>query len=401
MMKVLVLSHMYPNTANEVGGIFIQQQVKALEELGVDVKVVSPKPWTPFPINCLTEKWREYDKIPIQVTREGIQIYYPRYLTFPRKFSFHTSGTRMYWGIRGLVHRIKKDFGFDLIHAHVALPDGYAAYRLAQRFGKPFIVSIHGQDLQVTVNMGDTYIEKLDQVFQASAVVHVVSNKLKNIATEVLGYKSKIKVIPNGVKESLILQEKELNASTKLSDKSNTTLLSVSNLIPSKGIDLNIMAVSRLLGEFPSLNYKIVGEGAQFKELKGLAQKEGISDSVEFLGELSHDNVIGEMRKADIFALPSWKEGFGVVYLEAMSQAKPVVGCRGEGVEDFVEQKKTGLLVEPKDVDSLTWAIRYLMNNPDEASEMGKRARKVVRENYTWQKNAEKTISLYKEVLDG
>jgi len=89
-----------------------------------------------------------------------------------------------------------------------------------------------------------------------------------------------------------------------------------------------------------------------------------------------------------------------VVYIEAMACGKPVIGCKGEGIEDFVEDGKTGLLVKSKDVDSLAKAIDYLLNNPDEAKAMGERARKMVLENYTWEKNAEKTIKVYQEVLN-
>jgi glycosyltransferase involved in cell wall biosynthesis len=65
-----------------------------------------------------------------------------------------------------------------------------------------------------------------------------------------------------------------------------------------------------------------------------------------------------------------------------------------------VEDKKTGLLVQPKNVDSLVEAIDYLLSNPDKAKEIGERARKLVLDNYTWEKNAEKTIKVYQEVLN-
>jgi teichuronic acid biosynthesis glycosyltransferase TuaC len=104
--------------------------------------------------------------------------------------------------------------------------------------------------------------------------------------------------------------------------------------------------------------------------------------------------------KADIFSLPSLNEAFGVVYIEAMACGKPVIGCKGEGIEDFVDDKITGLLVKPKDVDSLAKALDFLLSNPDEAKAIGERARKLVMKNYTWAKNAEKTISLYQGVLE-
>jgi teichuronic acid biosynthesis glycosyltransferase TuaC len=106
------------------------------------------------------------------------------------------------------------------------------------------------------------------------------------------------------------------------------------------------------------------------------------------------------MAACDIFTLPSWNEGFGIVYLEAMACGKPVIGCQGEGIEDFVEHGRTGLLAKPKDVDSLFEALEFLISRPHEAEAMGVQARKLVFENYTWAKNAEKIIKLYEEVIN-
>ena len=107
------------------------------------------------------------------------------------------------------------------------------------------------------------------------------------------------------------------------------------------------------------------------------------------------------MAACDIFTLPSWSEGFGVVYLEAMATGRPVIGCEGEGIEDLVEQGKTGLLVKPKCVDSLVEALDFLLSYPEEARAMGERARKLVIENYTWGTNASKMIEVYRGILDG
>ncbi len=106
------------------------------------------------------------------------------------------------------------------------------------------------------------------------------------------------------------------------------------------------------------------------------------------------------MAIADIFSLPSWNEAFGVVYVEVMAQGKAVIGCQGEGIEDFVENGKAGLLVKPRDIDSLAKAIDFLLSYPKKAEKIGKRARKMVLKNYTWEKNAEKMIEIYKKVLN-
>lgn len=90
---------------------------------------------------------------------------------------------------------------------------------------------------------------------------------------------------------------------------------------------------------------------------------------------------------------------FGVVYLEAMACGKPVIGCRGEGIEDFVEDKVNGLLVQPKDPDSLAEAMDFLLSHPEERKRIGECAKKLVFEKYTWGENAEKTIATHRAVM--
>ncbi len=397
-MKVLIISHMYPSKYNETIGIFVHEQVRALMSKGVGVRVVSPIPWIPFPIRYIRRRWRMMAQIPNQTVWEGVQVWYPRYVTFPRSWFLASSGKRMYWGIKNLVERLQKEFQFDLIPAHVALPDGYAGALLARKLGVPLVVTIHGQDLQYTVYRCARCRHALGFTFGYASRVIVVSTKLKRLAEEHFGCSDKIVVIPNGVDPAKVLQPnpkrpRNYPAGTQI-------LLSVSNLIQTKGIDLNLRAIQRLCKKYPALQYKIVGAGPLEMELKKLAVTLGVSNNVEFIGPLPHFHVMERMAECDIFVLPSWKEGFGVVYLEAMASGKPVIGCKGQGIEDVIEHGKTGLLVEPRDVDSLVEALDFLLSHPDEAKAMGERARNLVLENYTWEKNAEKTIAVYREVLD-
>ena len=396
-MKVLVLSHMYPSVLNEMNGIFVHEQVKTLAEKGVEVQVVSPVIWAPFPINCLSSKWKNYSNIPKRTIYEGINIWHPRYLAFPRSWFFASSGKRMYYGMRNLVTKIYQEFQFDLVHAHVALPDGFSAIMLSKAFNKPFIVTIHGEDLQITLYKGKGCKKALYKVFKNTRRVIAVSNKLKKIAKANIGFIEKIMVIGNGVfVNNLTHDTNKIKTKNYLNQKN---ILSVSNLITSKGIDFNLQAVALLIDKYPDLKYQIIGDGPEKDCLKKLAVDLGINDRVEFLGRLAHKEVIKYMAKADIFSLPSWNEGFGVVYIEAMSQGRPVIGCKGEGIEDFVEDRKTGILVKPKNVDSLVKAIDYLLSNIDKAQAIGERAQRFILKNYTWEKNAEKTIKVYKEVL--
>lgn len=392
-MKILVISHMYPSTFNDVAGIFVHEQVKALVKQGCEVRVISPVPWAPFPLNKLTGKWKAYYAIPAKLILDGVTVYYPRYTAFPKDLLFASSGERAYRRFKNLVGEIYRGFQFDLIHAHVALPSGFAAALLAKDYRTPMVVTIHGQDLYRTIHKDSVHKKAIADVFANADKVITVSTKLKDIAVNELGFADKIAVIGNGVSLD------GFDEGIKTQPVDGTTILSASYLIPRKGIEYNIKAVANLVEKHPGITYRIVGDGPEMGRLKGLASSLGLDGRVEFLGRSSHRDVLQEMSRADVFSLPSWNEAFGVVYVEAMALGKPVVACRGEGIEDVARHGATCLLAEPQDVDSLTQALDYLLSHPEEARAMGARARELVLTNYTWEKIAERMIELYEEVL--
>lgn len=394
-MRVLVISHLYPSTANPTAGLFVHEQVKALIEKGVEVRVVSPVPWAPFPIKHLSSRWCAYSRIPRQAVWEDIPIVYPRYVLFPRNWLLSTSGYRMYLGIRSSVERMYQEFPFDLIHAHVALPDGYAGALLAPRLGRPLVVTIHGQDLLRTIHLSSACRWAVARSLRAASRVIVVSNKLRRLAHQEIGSSEKVDLVPNGLDPAKIARAE---ARRGKEGNEGPTVLSVSNLRASKGIDLNIRAIERLIGKYPSLRYEIIGSGPEEGKLRRLGAR--LADRIAFLGHQPHERALERMASCTVFSLPSWSEGFGIVYLEAMALGKPVIGCSGEGPEDFIQHGRNGLLVRPRDVDSLVEALDFLLSHPDEAEALGARAREVLR-TYTWQESAERVLQVYQEVRGG
>lgn len=394
-MKVLVISHMYPSAYEPVYGIFVHEQVKALKKKDVDVQVVSPVPWSPFPLNRLRSKWRTYSQIPLKAQWEGVKVSYPRYLVFPKAMFLASSGHRMFEGIKKVVEEIYGEFKFELVHAHTALPDGFAALAIKKEYEIPLMVTVHGQDLLVTIYKNLKCRKALKEVFEGADEIILVSSKLRRLAQSELGLFNKLPVVNNGISLEKIRKIKSA------SDFNNgePIILSVSNLIKSKGVDLNLLAVSELINKGKKLNYLVIGSGPEEKNLRKLTKKLLLEKHVKFLGRLPHEEALEYMSKADIFSLPSWKEGFGVVYLEAMAFGKPVIACRGEGIEGIVKDGETGCLVEPRDVESLTETLDYLLSHLEEAKAMGEQGRQLVLENFTWERNAEKTIQLYQKAL--
>ncbi|HHY28301.1 MAG TPA: glycosyltransferase family 4 protein [Desulfitobacterium dehalogenans] len=399
-MKILVLSHMYPSTQNPTYGIFVHEQVKALVAGGCEVKVISPVPYAPWPLPILKKKWQAYASIPSKDRVDGIEVFYPRYIEFPRSYLLEHSGYFMYLGLRDLVKTIYKDFRFDLVHAHVALPDGHAAYCLKKEIPVPTVVTIHGQDFQSTLHRGKPSRKRLEEVLLGTDRVITVSTKLKNLVKDE-PYYPKAQVINNGIHLAEIIKAgvRPFGAhDSGVRDK--LTILSVSNLKKTKGIDLNLQALASLVKTYPNLTYRIVGGGEEGQNLEALAENLHLGSNVLFLGKLPHQEALQEMAQADIFCLPSWQEGFGVVYIEAMASGIPVIGVKGEGIEDVIQHGTNGLLVRPHEVSDLVEALDSLLKSPDYAQKLALAGRATVLAGFTWEHNAARTLDLYRGLLE-
>ena len=159
-------------------------------------------------------------------------------------------------------------------------------------------------------------------------------------------------------------------------------LLTVGRLVPRKGIDLTLRAISMLLPDFPGLSYRIVGTGPDRPRLEALVAELGVTDCVHFLGRVPADQLAEQYRDAHVFVMPTREEperdsveGFGIVYLEASASGLPVVAGRSGGAVEAVREGETGLLVSPEDPAELTGALHRLLSNEGLCRRMGKAGR--------------------------
>jgi len=400
-MRVLMLSHMYPNAVSPLGGIFVRQQARALARLGAEVNVVAPVPWVPR-LMAGRGKWVGYPSVPDMEQPDGFPVFHPRVLEFPRSLFFEYYPQTYAWGMkRVFTDQIAR--GVDLIHAHVAHPDGAAALRFGLKFKIPVVVTIHGQDFAYTLNRSRTCADSVRAALKEAAGVILVSDKLKShYGLETWADSlEKYKVIYNGVDLEDVIQAQKRPGTPPNPGQgaARRVLLTVGFLRPDKGHVMVLKALPELIGEFPDLEYRIVGDGSERQRLEDLTEELGLSRHVRFLGSLAHPEAMGEMAQCEIFILPSWNEAFGVVYLEAMAHGKPIIGTTGEGISEILDREGVGRAVRPKDVSAIAAALRDLFRNPEQAGVMGSRGRDLVTRQFTWEYNARKTLQVYEEII--
>jgi glycosyltransferase involved in cell wall biosynthesis len=142
-----------------------------------------------------------------------------------------------------------------------------------------------------------------------------------------------------------------------------------------KGADTLISALPRVLKTVPDASLVLVGDGDDRPRLEQLARDLGVSDRTHFLYGLTPEDLFACYANCEIFALPSRGEGFGLVFLEAMAHAKPVIGGAHGGIPDIIEDGVTGRLVPHGDIEQLAQALEALLSNPSKAIEMGTRGK--------------------------
>jgi len=179
---------------------------------------------------------------------------------------------------------------------------------------------------------------------------------------------------------------------------SGETLLSVGRLVDVKAHSVLLEAVAVLAGERPRLRLRVVGEGPERGSLEAQARDLGIADRVVFLGALPREQLSAEYRSADLFVLPSLREGFGVVLIEALASGTPVVATRSGGPESIVDAS-LGELAEPGDAPSLARAIVRALERITEFEPT--LLSRTMHDRYHPDVVGERLVRLYREVVAG
>jgi glycosyltransferase involved in cell wall biosynthesis len=144
----------------------------------------------------------------------------------------------------------------------------------------------------------------------------------------------------------------------------------------------------------PNASYTIIGDGSDLVSLKSLARRMGVAERVQFAGRVDDDALFRAYRECDVFALPSAKEGFGLVFIEAMAARKPVVAARAGGTGEVVLDGETGALVDYANVRELADQLIALLNDGERRRRMGAAGRCRVEERFTFKRYVERVAEL-------
>jgi teichuronic acid biosynthesis glycosyltransferase TuaC len=380
-LHVLTLTPFFPSDQNEVNGCFIAEPIEQLKQFGVDSSVIAVSPiYYPRkrPSSTAAAEW-------------------VRYLQVPGNLGLSSAGKLLYARLLGRIRKLHGAKPIDVIHAHGALPCGHASALLSRHLGIPFVVTVHGLDVFNTCFHGGTPAKWRRQesvaVYQAAQIVICISEKVQQILRDGLRAGARCAVVYNGTDAELF------SPGPAAVVPPENEILVVGNLIASKGQELALRAIVRLGTLFPHLRCQIIGEGPDHARLEALASKLGLSQRVRFLGRQSRAAVADAMRACSVFVLPSRNEGLGCVYLEAMACGKPVIACRGQGIEEIIEHGRNGWLIPVDGLDELAHGLSTLLQSAEVSLHMGTAARETVLNGLTLSDQAQRLANIYRQVI--
>lgn len=383
--RILVVTGFWPTRSNPILGVFVVQQVAAYLAAGCAVTVIVPQ--------MLRGRGRGR---PYRVPSAGTAVYSPLCPDIPQGLSGGQGAvTFNAWAqgraILGTLAREGIAPQFDGIHIQDLRYAGVGYPDWGRAVAGPAVVTLHGVDPFIEARAGRPWFaRRMARTWRAVHTVALVGAPLQPYADRLGVPRDKARIVHNGSALPEHWQaEQRPSAATRV-------LLSVSNLVRLKGIDLNLAALARLARAQPGLpwEYRIVGDGPERAALAAQAEALGIGRRVHFLGRLDHQSTLAAIADCDVFSLPSWGENFGIVYLEAMGRGRPVIGCRGWGAAEMVRHGVDGLLVAPGEVDDLTVAIGRLLADPEMCTRLGCAGRARAAE-FTWQRNVEQYLSIF------
>lgn len=366
--------------------LYIVDQIEALVSEGVEVSVVVLRPW-------LAGLSSSSAGLPDAALARNFDLHVLRYFAPRPQWSPALQGPVALASVGPWLRRWLKREKPSLLHAHTSMC-GFVATRLGREFALPSVVHIGGFDPNGPAARDPSWNRQFRSTLSLASRVVLVGTPLQNDLAPLCTDPLRLAVVPNGYR----LPE-NIPSRSRVPRRFRNRLVSVSNLTPTKGIDVTVRALVELRrAGCEDVDYIVVGPGAELPRLRALVGEMGLGDRVFFLGALSHADAMAEVAAADIFCLPSSLEAFGIAHLEAMALGKVVVGVLGQGPELFITNGATGYLCPPNDHIGLAGIIQNVLADRQAAIAMGTAARKHCEENYTWRHSAKRLVELYREV---
>lgn len=288
---------------------------------------------------------------------------------------------------------------YEILNTHFAIPSGPTGYVLAKAFRLPNLLTIHGGDIfdpSKTLSPHNAPILKQTVKIMLKTADRVVaqSSDTQRNAYNYYNIKRPIDIIPLGIKKPNFTKKYRADFNF---DNDEIIFCTVGRLIKRKNL-CDTLAILSDLKNNHKFKFLIIGDGPERTNISELAKQYGIGSNILMMGSVSDEQKFQLLSLSDIFLSTAVHEGFGLVFLEAMDAGIPIVCYNRGGQNDFLENGKTGFMVNLGDKKKFQERILEIINNDVIRSSMRAYNKKLI-QNYYIDVCAEKYISLYNKVI--
>ncbi len=384
-LHVLTISTLFPNAARPNFGVFVERQTVALSrQPGIIVSVINPIGIPTFPLN-LFQRYQILRDLPKYESWFGLNVHRPRFSLMP-KIGGRFNPKAIVSAIWPIVQTIHAERPIDIIDAEFFYPDGPAAMEIANRLGVPFTIKARGSDIHHWSAAAGCRAQIIDAA-HASAGLLAVSQAMKSDITALGIAENKIMVHYTGLDQERFHPRDRAKAKAELR-LIGPVILCVGALIARKSQNLLIEA----LVDIPDAKLVLAGEGEAEHNYRMLAERLGVADRVQFLGNVAHDRLPLLYCAADIMALVSSSEGLANAWVEALACGTPVIASNVGGAPELLISPDAGRIVN-RNVSEIVTAAKALLKDRIPQERVAIQAQR-----YSWDENGRLLAALLFEI---
>lgn len=310
-------------------------------------------------------------------------------------------GGNAYLNLFRRLNCIADEHEITAIHAACVLPEGFLAWMLGRRLGLPYVVYVHGEELNIVRQSRElTWMAR--RVFgNASRIITNSYNTADILQSAWPVSREQISVLHPGVDTGKYRPApRDAAIRRRLGWDDRRVVLTVGRLQARKGQDQFIRAIPALRQSIPDVLYSIVGDGRERDSLSQLIQELKLESHVKLEGELHDDDLIAAYQQCDLFALPNREErgdfeGFGIVLLEAQACGKPVLTGDSGGTREAIKPTETGALIDCTLPSHIAIETIRLLSDPRRMSSMGANGRQWTCRAFDWMVCAEQAQQVF------
>jgi glycosyltransferase involved in cell wall biosynthesis len=390
--KILIFSGIYPLTKKSTIGIFIRKRLENIKNKNIIFDVFS-----------IRKRETIFVKLIKIILRKKTYNYVDYYNFGDYKWNFlqekiSITGriidkilgiNRMDKLLKIILNNININ-NYDIISVHWGYPEGYLAKRLKDKYGIPYILTLHGSDIHTNPNNNSVVKKYTLEALENADKCIFVSNFLKNKALE-LGYSgSNAEVIYNGYDSEIFKYEDKFSAKKRINITSKKLIGYVGDLIDIKNVLFLVNIFKKIKENYSDVSFVIIGDGYLKLELQKKMKKQNLK--ILFTGEISQNDVSNYMKAMDILILPSKNEGFPCVILEAKACGTYCVGSNRGGIPEAIGEDGKTFELDNNFVENISSHILSILMS-------GYNIENILRhsKNYAWEMVTKKELDIFSQ----